>query len=119
MYLVLLGSTVPGDSHRQLIPATAHALLGCLRVPSPPLPPEFNNIWPCGSRKLSVSYPTSKEAFKKSLLGEKINTPIPPYHGIRASNILFIFRNVIQDLLMKMAPWQPSVWLTCCYLQFL
>ena len=97
MYLVLVGSTVPGDSHRQLIPATAHALLGCL-------PPDFNNIWPCGSRKLSVSHPKSKEACKKSLLSENIATPIPPYHGIRASNILFIFRNVIRDLLMKMPP---------------
>ena len=31
-FLVLVGSTVPGDSHRQLIPATAHALLCCLGV---------------------------------------------------------------------------------------
>ena len=38
MYLVLVGSTVPGESHRQLIPATAHALLGCLRADRAPPP---------------------------------------------------------------------------------
>ena len=43
-YLVLVGSTVPGDSHRQLIPATAHALLRCLGVDRHP--PRLQHLWP-------------------------------------------------------------------------
>ena len=43
-YLVLVGSTVPGDSHRQLIPATAHTLLRCLGVDRHP--PRLQHLWP-------------------------------------------------------------------------